>query len=171
MDLFIAKGNVDQMGDMAMADPNNLLIRGADGRFTEAAQEAGIATTDRARGAAFADFDGDGRLDLVVVNRRAALELWRNLSDAGQAAFLDLQMPGTQSATPSAHGSSSARRARYAPLSAPSAGAMSRAICCHSISASTPANPPNCASSGPARPKPTAWIRPAGPWPIRPATP
>ena len=60
MDLFIAKGNVDQMGDMAMADPNNLLIRGADGRFTEAAQEAGIATTDRARGAAFADFDGDG---------------------------------------------------------------------------------------------------------------
>ena len=27
MDLFMAKGNVDQMGDMAMADPNNLLIQ------------------------------------------------------------------------------------------------------------------------------------------------
>ena len=93
-DLFIAKGNVDQMGDMAMEDPNNLLVQVAPRQFTEFAAEAGIATTDRARGAAFADFDGDGRLDLVVVNRRAALELWRNVSDAGAAAYIDLEMHG-----------------------------------------------------------------------------
>ncbi|MEM9317502.1 MAG: CRTAC1 family protein [Pseudomonadota bacterium] len=94
MDLFIAKGNVDQMPDMAMEDPNNLLIRQADGTFEEVASQAGIATTDRARGAAFADFDGDGRLDLVVVNRRAELELWRNGSAAGPAAFVDLVTDG-----------------------------------------------------------------------------
>ncbi|MBF9034446.1 hypothetical protein HKCCE2091_09355 [Rhodobacterales bacterium HKCCE2091] len=93
-DLFIAKGNVDQMPDMAFDDPNNLLIQSPDGSFREVAAEAGVATPDRARGAGFADFDGDARLDLVVVNRRAGLELWRNVSDAGAALSLDLRMDG-----------------------------------------------------------------------------
>jgi len=77
-DLFIAKGNVDQMPGLAMEDPNNLLMQRPDGTFREAAGAAGIATPDRARGAALADLNRDGRLDLVVVNRRAPLELWQN---------------------------------------------------------------------------------------------
>jgi hypothetical protein len=79
-DLFIAKGNVDQMPDNAMRDPNNLLKGQPDGTFTETSVAAGIATTDRARGAALADLNADGRLDLVVVNRRAPLELWENVT-------------------------------------------------------------------------------------------
>ena len=83
-DLFIAKGNVDQMPGLAMKDPNNLLMQQADGTFVEAADSAGVASEARGRGAALADLDGDGRLDLVVVNRRAPLELWRNVTgDAG----------------------------------------------------------------------------------------
>lgn len=77
-DLFIAKGNVDQMPSNAMADPNNLLMQQADGTFVERAVEAGIVSHARARGAALVDLDGDGRLDLIVVNRRAPLEIWRN---------------------------------------------------------------------------------------------
>jgi hypothetical protein len=79
-DLFIAKGNVDQMPGLAMDDPNSLLVQNAAGTFEEISVAAGVATTARSRGAALADFDGDGRLDLVVVNRRAPMELYRNVS-------------------------------------------------------------------------------------------
>lgn len=95
MDLFIAKGNVDQMPSNAMRDPNNLLMQRPDGTFAERADVAGIATTDRSRGAALADFDGDGRLDLVVVNRRAPMELWQNATpDTGHWAGIEPRMAG-----------------------------------------------------------------------------
>lgn len=77
-DLFIAKGNVDQMPSNAMRDPNNLLMQGADGVFVEQGGAAGIGTLDRSRGAGLADLNADGLLDIVVVNRRAPLEIWQN---------------------------------------------------------------------------------------------
>ncbi|CTQ31308.1 CRTAC1 family protein [Jannaschia rubra] len=92
-DLFIAKGNVDQMPDMAMADPNNLL-RNDGGRFVEVSVAAGVASAHRGRGAALVDLDGDGRLDLAVVNRRAPLEVWRNVSTAGNALSVTLEQSG-----------------------------------------------------------------------------
>ncbi|MFK7753081.1 MAG: CRTAC1 family protein [Sedimentitalea sp.] len=79
-DIFVTKGNVEQMPGSAMDDPNTLLMQGPDGRFTEAGGQAGLASLHRARGAALADFDGDGLLDVAVVNRRAPLEVWRNVT-------------------------------------------------------------------------------------------
>ena len=94
-DLFIAKGNVDQMPTNAMHDPNDLLMQQADGTFAQRATEAGVATTERARGAALADLDLDGRLDLVVVNRRAPLELYRNVTpETGHWLAVDLRQSG-----------------------------------------------------------------------------
>jgi hypothetical protein len=90
-DLFIAKGNVDQMPSNAIHDPNNLLMQGADGVFSEKGDVAGIATVERSRGAGLADLNGDGRLDIVVVNRRAGLEIWENAT-AGTGHWLAVSL-------------------------------------------------------------------------------
>ncbi|HEY8180443.1 MAG TPA: VCBS repeat-containing protein, partial [Candidatus Limnocylindria bacterium] len=79
IDLFVAKGNVEAMPDYATRDPNNLLMGQADGTFVEGAQDAGIVSFARARGAALADLNLDGMLDLVVVNRRENVGLYRNV--------------------------------------------------------------------------------------------
>lgn len=93
-DVFIAKGNVQQMPGMAMEDPNNLLLQDENGQFSEAGLDAGIASLHRARGAALADLDGDGLLDLVVVNRVAAMEVYRNIStDTGNWISVDVRQP------------------------------------------------------------------------------
>ena len=79
-DLFVAKGNVWAMPDFAEQDPNNMLIQNPDGTFAEAGEAAGVGSFASARGAALADFNLDGLIDLVVVNRNAPAQLWRNTS-------------------------------------------------------------------------------------------
>ena len=85
-DLFIAKGNVEQMPDAAMKDPNNLLLQNADGQFKEIGKQAGIADIEKSRGAALVDLNNDGKLDLVVVNRSASLRIYENTSDKNKKA-------------------------------------------------------------------------------------
>jgi enediyne biosynthesis protein E4 len=79
IDLFVSKGNVGQQPDYAMKDPSNLLIGQADGTFREGGADAGIARFDLGRGAALADLDLDGQLDLVEVVRNQNVRLWRNV--------------------------------------------------------------------------------------------
>jgi enediyne biosynthesis protein E4 len=83
-DLFIVKGNISSMPDFAALDPNNLLLQQADGRFVEAGQQAGIASVKRGRGGMLVDLNGDGLLDMLVVNRWDKAQLWRNVG-AGTA--------------------------------------------------------------------------------------
>jgi enediyne biosynthesis protein E4 len=81
-DLFVAKGNVASMPDFAAKDPNNLLLGKPDGKFVEVADKASVASTETSRGGMIVDFNLDGLLDIVVVNRNAQAQVWRNTSKA-----------------------------------------------------------------------------------------
>jgi enediyne biosynthesis protein E4 len=102
MDLFIVKGNVGAMPDFATLDPNNLLLQQTDGRFFEAGQQAGVASFRRGRGGMLVDLNGDGLLDMIVVNRWDAAQLWRHVGAGtadkpvpmGHWLQLRLQQPG-----------------------------------------------------------------------------
>ncbi len=103
MDLFVTKGNVEAMPEFAEDDPNNLLLGQPDGTFVEGAVEAELLDYARSRGAALSDFNLDGLLDVVVVDRRERVRIWRN-TGAGQGSAteepgnwlaLDLNQQGT----------------------------------------------------------------------------
>jgi hypothetical protein len=79
VDLLVTKGNVEAQPGYAARDPSNLLLGQPDGTFTEAAEAAGIVHFARSRGATLTDLNLDGMLDLVVVNRRQRVKVWRNL--------------------------------------------------------------------------------------------
>jgi hypothetical protein len=93
MDLYIAKGNVEAQTGYAGLDPSNLLLGTSEGTFTEGALEAGLVNFARARGGAVVDLNMDGLLDLVEVNRRESVELWRNLGSAGNWLQVDVRQP------------------------------------------------------------------------------
>jgi hypothetical protein len=93
MDLYIAKGNVEAQTGYAGLDPSNLLLGTSEGTFTEGAMEAGLVNFARARGGAVVDLNMDGMLDLVEVNRRESVELWRNLGSAGNWLQVDVRQP------------------------------------------------------------------------------
>ena len=93
-DLLVVKGNVETVGFVADADPNNLLIQQPGGTFKEGAKEAGVISFELGRSGALTDLNLDGHLDLVVTNRFAPVELWRNTSAAGNWLKLKLVQPG-----------------------------------------------------------------------------
>ena len=84
LDLFVVKGNVGNMPDFALLDPSNLLLGGPDGRYVEAAGDAGLLNYQRGRGGLMVDLNADGLLDAVIVNRWERAKLWRNVG-AGSA--------------------------------------------------------------------------------------
>src|SRR5260370_42181354 len=79
IDLFVSKGNVSAMPGYANLDPSDLLLGQPDGTFKEAADAAGILNFGRGRGAALADFNLSGMLDLVEVNYGDPVRVWRNV--------------------------------------------------------------------------------------------
>jgi hypothetical protein len=79
VDLFVSKGNVEAMPEYAARDPSNLLLGHADGTFVEVGEAAGIMSFERGRGAALVDLNLDGMLDIVQVNRRENVSIWRSV--------------------------------------------------------------------------------------------
>ena len=68
----------------------------ADGKFIEVGDKAGVASMQTApRRRRCADFNLDGLLDLVVVNRNNDAQIWRNTTaDAGHWLDVRLEEPG-----------------------------------------------------------------------------
>jgi hypothetical protein len=79
IDLFVTKGNVDAMSDYAMKDPNVLFLGQPDGTFIDKAEAARVVSNARGRGGALVDLNNDGLLDMVVANRSAKAQVWRNI--------------------------------------------------------------------------------------------
>ncbi len=100
-DLFVAQGHV--MDTIHLDNPKlsykqpMLLIRNTAGRFVDLSKSAGAAlqTARASRGAAIADFDNDGRIDIVVNNNDETPLLLRNESNAG--SWLAIDLVGTRS--------------------------------------------------------------------------
>jgi hypothetical protein len=85
IDLFVSKGNVDNQADYASKDPSDLFFGQPDGTFVQAAEAAGVLSFARGRGASLADLNLDGLPDLVLVNYRDPVMVWRNVG-TGDAA-------------------------------------------------------------------------------------
>ena len=84
-DLFTANSHVNDLVEKFEAATYwqaNTVFRQTKGKFAEVVDSGLEMTLAAHRGAAFADFDQDGRVDAVVTVLGGPVELWRNVSPA-----------------------------------------------------------------------------------------
>lgn len=98
LDLFVANGGLDSNEPQP-----NRIFRNQSGRFSDVSADAGadFAIPRLHRGAAFADFDNDGRIDIAVTSINEPIELWMNKGPLRH--WLQLTLTGKKS-NPSALG-------------------------------------------------------------------
>ena len=85
LDLVVANGHIDETvrnirGNVGYAQPPHLFINQGGGKFKDLAAEAGTSFAEPkvGRGLAFADFDRDGDLDLLMTTNNGPAYLYRN---------------------------------------------------------------------------------------------
>ncbi|MBM3748204.1 MAG: CRTAC1 family protein [Acidobacteria bacterium] len=98
-DLFVSGSHVNDVIERIEAsrykEANMLFLNRGDGRFIDGSDDfRGLAKAHRGTG--FADFNGDGRMDVVVTVLGEPAELWENLSPGGNH-WLVLKLTGTKS--------------------------------------------------------------------------
>lgn len=103
LDLFTANGHVQReiettQDGITYAEPPHLFLNKGKGKFEDVGPAIGGVFTQPivGRGAAFADIDNDGDLDILVTENGRKAHLWRNdLTDGGN--YLRLQVEGRES--------------------------------------------------------------------------
>ncbi|HZN12076.1 MAG TPA: CRTAC1 family protein [Blastocatellia bacterium] len=101
-DLFTVNAHVnDNIGlfnEQTYRQPNSVLAGLGGGLFRDVSAAAGDDFQARRahRGCAFADFDHDGRVDVVTTSLNEPAELWRNVSPAGHH-WLTVELVGSRS--------------------------------------------------------------------------
>ena len=94
-DLFTANSHVNDLVEKfepAVYREKNSVFLNAGGTFHDVSDESGLSLVRAHRGAAFADFDGDGRIDAVVSALGEPAELWQNVSP-GAGHWIALTLP------------------------------------------------------------------------------
>lgn len=101
-DLFTSNShvtdNIEEFSTEKYLQANAVWANAGDGSFEDVSAEsgAGFQVRQAHRGSAFADFDNDGRVDVVVSSLGGPAELWRNVSEpAGH--WLRVRLQGTKS--------------------------------------------------------------------------
>jgi hypothetical protein len=101
-DIFTANAHVDDRVEAFEATTykqhNSVFLNRGDGTFQDVSGGAGpdFLVARAHRGCAFADFDGDGRMDIVVSSLGDRPELWQNISSGGNT-WLTLRLVGKKS--------------------------------------------------------------------------
>jgi len=103
LDLIVANGHIDDAvrnirGNVGYAQPPHLFLNLGNGRFQDVVGTHGgdFATARVGRGLAFADFDRDGDLDLLLTTNNGPAYLFRNDIRSGNRS-LRLHLTGTKS--------------------------------------------------------------------------
>jgi enediyne biosynthesis protein E4 len=101
-DLFASCSHVDDNVEMFQAakykQPNSIFANTGDGKFQDVSAQAGedFQVPRAHRGCAFADFNNDGKIDVVVSSLQDRAELWENLSPEPNN-WIILKLAGTKS--------------------------------------------------------------------------
>ena len=96
-DLFTSNSHVNdrvEMFESAVYKEPDGVFGNIGGTFRDVSADAGMNQAKAHRGSAFADFDGDGKIDVVVSSLEAPVELWRNISPEPNH-WLALKLQGT----------------------------------------------------------------------------